>query len=74
MRFVTLGVHERRAAGGEPRRLLERLGGAQQGHVGALAGDELHADGHASTSNPAGSDSVGHPVTVIRQQAAIQSM
>ena len=30
--------------------------------------------GMPSTSNPAGSDSVGHPVTVIRQHAAIQSM
>ena len=30
--------------------------------------------GMPSTSNPAGSDSVGQPVTVIRQHDAIQSM
>ena len=45
-------VHERRATGGEPRRLLQRLGGTQQGHVGALAGHELHADGQAVDVEP----------------------
>ena len=47
-------VHERWATGGEPRRLLQRLGGTQQGHIGALAGHELHADGQAVDVEPGG--------------------